>query len=136
MYNRQSLETQACCTVVQGCPLIVPKVYSSSKAAANQYFERMGYQKTQDPKTGKEGFETADRYTQRLGGCVAFYAAVMASERWPPQAPLGINSAWQYMARYACAVRQAVFVLSWRLSSSHCRRLAVLGCIWPDMHLQ
>ena len=80
---------------------MVPKVYTSSKAAAEQYFEHMGYHKSQDPKTGKEGFEATDRYLQRLGGCVAFYAAIMASERWPPQAPLGISSAWQYMARYA-----------------------------------
>ena len=69
------------------------------KATAEQHYEQMGYQKVVDPKTGKEGYESPDRYLQRLGGYVSFYAALVQSEQWPLRNPAGISSAWQYMAR-------------------------------------
>lgn len=62
----------------------------------------MGYQKAVDPKTGKEGFELPDRYLQRAGGYMAFYAAVLQSQQWPLSHPCGISAAWQFLARCLC----------------------------------
>ncbi|DBA95711.1 hypothetical protein WJX82_007603 [Trebouxia sp. C0006] len=81
------------------CPLTVPKYHMFKKATAEQHYEQMGYHKVTDPKTGKEGYELPDRYLQRVGGFVTFYAALMQSELWPLRSPNGISSAWQYMAR-------------------------------------
>ena len=69
------------------------------KATAGQHYELMRYQKVTDAKTGKEGFELPDRYLQRVGGYMAFYAAIMQSEQWPLRHPAGVGSAWQYMSR-------------------------------------
>ena len=85
--------------LLQVCPATVPKHFVFKKATAEQHCELMGYQRVTDPKTGKEGFELPDRYMQRVGGYMAFYAAVMQSEQWPLQSPTGVYSAWQYMAR-------------------------------------
>ena len=68
-------------------------------ATADQHYQMMGYQKATDPVTGKEGFELPDRYLQRVGGYVAFYAAIMQSEQWPLTHPHGISAAWQFLAR-------------------------------------
>ncbi|DBA75864.1 TPA: hypothetical protein ACH3X1_010262 [Trebouxia sp. C0004] len=81
------------------CPLTVPKYHMFKKATAEQHYDQMGYHKVTDPKTGKEGYELPDRYLQRVGGFVAFYAALMQSDLWPLSSPSGISSAWQYMAR-------------------------------------
>ena len=85
--------------------MTVPKYHMFRKATADLHYQQMGYEKVTDPKTGKEGFEMPDRYLQRLGGFVAFYAALMQSEQWPLRSPVGVSSAWQYMARSgACRV--------------------------------
>ncbi|KAA6424922.1 MAG: Nuclear-export-signal (NES)-containing polyadenylated-RNA export factor (ISS) [Trebouxia sp. A1-2] len=81
------------------CPLTVPKYHMFKKATAEQHYDQMGYYKVTDPKTGKEGYELPDRYLQRVGGFVTFYAALMQSELWPLRSPNGISSVWQYMAR-------------------------------------
>jgi len=86
----------------QVCPLTVPKYHMFKKATAEQHYDQMAYHKVTDPKTGKEGYELPDRYLQRVGGFVAFYAALMQSELWPLRSPSGISSAWQYMARSDC----------------------------------
>lgn len=69
------------------------------KATADQHYEMMGYQKASDTKTGKEAFELPDRYLQRVGGYMVFYAAVMQSEQWPLRHPCSISAAWQFLAR-------------------------------------
>lgn len=86
----------------QVCPLTVPKYHMFKKATAEQHYDQMGYYKVTDPKTGKEGYELPDRYLQRVGGFVTFYAALMQSELWPLRSPNGISSVWQYMARSEC----------------------------------
>ena len=85
--------------LVQVCPLTVPKYHMFKKATADQHYEIMGYQKAPNPKTGKEGFELPDRYLQRVGGYMVFYAAVMQSEQWPLRHPCSISAAWQFVAR-------------------------------------
>ena len=88
------------CLLVQVCPLTVPKYHMFKKTTADQHYELMGYEKAADPKTGKERFELPDRYLQRVGGYIAFYAAVMQSEQWPLRHPNGISAAWQFLARW------------------------------------
>ncbi len=79
--------------------MTVPKYHLFKKATADQHYQQMAYQTVTDPKTGKEGYEMPDRYLQRLAGFLAFYAAVMQSELWPLRHPMGVDSAWQYIAR-------------------------------------
>ena len=69
------------------------------KSTADQHYKMMGYEKAPDPKTGKEGFELADRYLQRVGGYMVFYAALTQSQQWPLRHPCGISAAWQFVAR-------------------------------------
>lgn len=59
----------------------------------------MRFQEGQDAKTGQVVFEKADLYMKRNSGFIAFYAALMQSDRRGN--PLGLDSAWKYIARSA-----------------------------------
>lgn len=91
-------------SVMQACPLAVPKVHILYKGRdEEEHLRLLGYKKVEQPGDAKTGrapgldWETTDAYVSSMQGYMMFYGALTQSEQQGN--PVNLTHAWQFVAR-------------------------------------